>query len=101
MSNTSYWVDEGWEYTFLVPRGNINEIDKGKLLAILKKFNKTLYVRSDSESSGWVEVEQTIKMPELENSRGHKGWALSSGKNVLSDKNVLNELEKKKKKLNV
>lgn len=95
MSNTSYWTDdEGYEYAFLVPQGNIDENYKSKTHKVLQEFGKTLYVRSDSDSSGWREVRKTIKMPELEKAGKKNGWTLSSGNNILSDKNVLNELEK-------
>ena len=94
MHGSRYWTDGDWEYTFLAPQGNINESDKSKLLAVLKKFDKTLYVRSDSDSSDWREVKKTIKMPTLETSGEKTGWTLSSEKHILSDKGILDQLAK-------
>lgn len=94
MSNTSYWTEGEYEYAFLVPQGNIDESYKRKLLAVLKEFDKTLYVRSDSNSSGWEEVQKTAEMPELENEYEKTGWTLSSEQNILSDKGMLEKLEK-------
>lgn len=95
MHGSRYWTDGDWEYTFLVPQDNINESDKGKLLAVLQKFEKALYVRSDSNSSGWEEVRKTAEMPELENEYGKTGWTLSSEQNILSGNGVLANLEEK------
>lgn len=93
MSNTSYWTEGEYEYAFLVPQGNINESYKGNLLAVLKEFDKTLYVRSDSNFSGWEEVRKTEEMPALEQTGEKTGWTLSSEQNILSYEGMLEKLE--------
>lgn len=98
MSNTGYWTDENWEYTFLVPQDTIDGNYKRKIHTVLKEFNKTLYVRSDSDSSGWEEMSKTMTMPELETSEEKEGWTLSSANDVLSDKGVLGRLKENLKK---
>lgn len=98
MHGSRYWTDKNWEYTFLAPQGNINESYKGTLLTVLKKFDKTLYVRSDSDSSDWREVKNTIQMPTLETSGDKTGWTLSSEKGILSNSGVLEKLEENLKK---
>lgn len=92
MHGSRYWTDGDWEYTFLVPQDTIDGNYTGKIHNVLKEFGKTLYVRSDSDSSGWEEVQKTAEMPELENGYGKTGWTLSSEQNILSDKGMLDKL---------